>query len=113
MGLRAAFPPAVELEPVWTRAAKRGLLMGRMGQMLGVDPWAAQSAGLFEECGKAVPHGALPDGASEEGMVTISAGLAASQPGHPYLGPQALLQAADEALYLAKRMGRDRLCIAW
>jgi len=25
-----------------------------MGQMLGVDPWAAHSAGLFEECGKAV-----------------------------------------------------------
>src|SRR5574343_1871103 len=38
MGLRAAFPPAVELEPIWQRAAKRGLLMGRMGQMLGVDP---------------------------------------------------------------------------
>jgi HD-like signal output (HDOD) protein len=54
MGLRAAFPPAAELEPVWARAAQRGLLMGRMGQMLGVDPWAAHSAGLFEECGKAV-----------------------------------------------------------
>jgi HD-like signal output (HDOD) protein len=52
MGLRAAFPPAAELEPIWQRAAKRGLLMGRMGQMLGVDPWAAHSAGLFEECGK-------------------------------------------------------------
>ncbi|MCX2862182.1 HDOD domain-containing protein [Paucibacter sp. PLA-PC-4] len=54
MGLRAAFPPAVELEPVWSRASQRGLLMGRMGQMLGVDPWASHSAGLFEECGKAV-----------------------------------------------------------
>ncbi|MDC6167115.1 HDOD domain-containing protein [Paucibacter sp. XJ19-41] len=54
MGLRAAFPPAAELEPVWTRASQRGLLMGRMGQMLGVDPWASHSAGLFEECGKAV-----------------------------------------------------------
>lgn len=54
MGLRAAFPPAAELEPVWQRASQRGLLMGRMGQMLGVDPWAAHSAGLFEECGKAV-----------------------------------------------------------
>lgn len=60
MGLRAAFPPAVELDPVWTRAAKRGFLMGRIGQMLGVDPWAAHSAGLFEECGKAVLYRHAP-----------------------------------------------------
>lgn len=72
----------------------------------------------------AVPHGALPDSAAGAGaktfhasdaggdIVTISAGLAASQPGHPYLSSQALMQAADEALYLAKHMGRDRLCIA-
>ena len=31
MGLRAAFPPAPELEPIWQRAAHRGLLMGRLG----------------------------------------------------------------------------------
>lgn len=60
MGLRAAFPPAAELESVWKRAAERGLLMGRMGQMLGVDPWAAHSAGLFEECGKAVLYRHAP-----------------------------------------------------
>src|SRR5574343_699911 len=60
MGLRAAFPPAPELEPVWARASQRGLLMGRMGQMLGVDPWAAHSAGLFEECGKAVLYRHAP-----------------------------------------------------
>jgi len=54
MGLRAAFPPAAELEPVWARAAKRGLVMGRLGQRLSLDAWAAHSAGLFEECGKAV-----------------------------------------------------------
>jgi HD-like signal output (HDOD) protein len=54
MGLRAAFPPAPELEPLWQRAARRGLLMGRLGQRLGLDAWAAHSAGLFEECGKAV-----------------------------------------------------------
>jgi HD-like signal output (HDOD) protein len=60
MGLRAAFPPAAELEPVWARASQRGLLMGRMGQMLGVDPWAAHSAGLFEECGKAVLYRHAP-----------------------------------------------------
>ncbi len=54
MGLRAVFPAAPELEPVWERASVRGLLMGRIGSALGVDPWAAHSAGLFEECGKAV-----------------------------------------------------------
>jgi len=54
MGLRAVFPAAPELEPLWERARVRGLLMGRIGQALGVDAWAAHSAGLFEECGKAV-----------------------------------------------------------
>ena len=54
MGLRAAFPPAVELEPLWARASKRGFVMGRIGQRLSLDAWAAHSAGLFEECGKAV-----------------------------------------------------------
>lgn len=54
MGLRAVFPAAPELEPVWQRASERGLLMGRMGEELNVDPWMAHSAGLFEECGKAI-----------------------------------------------------------
>ena len=54
MGLRAAFPPAAELEPLWQRAAQRGLLMGRLAQRMALDAWAAHSAGLFEECGKAV-----------------------------------------------------------
>jgi HD-like signal output (HDOD) protein len=54
MGLKAVFPAAPELEPLWQRASVRGLLMGRIGQSLSVDPWAAHSAGLFEECGKAV-----------------------------------------------------------
>jgi HD-like signal output (HDOD) protein len=54
MGLRAAFAPAVELEPLWARAARRGLLMGRLAQRMSLDAWVAHSAGLFEECGKAV-----------------------------------------------------------
>ncbi len=54
LGLRAAFPPAPELEPLWQRASSRGLLMGRLAQALSLDAWAAHSAGLFEECGKAV-----------------------------------------------------------
>lgn len=54
MALRAAFPPEPELQSIWDRASQRGLLMGRMAQQLGIDAWAAHSAGLFEECGKAV-----------------------------------------------------------
>lgn len=54
MGLRAAFPPAAELEPLWQRAGLRGSLMGSLAQRLALDAWAAHSAGLFEECGKAV-----------------------------------------------------------
>lgn len=54
IGLRAAFPAAQELEPLWQRAALRGFLMGRLARALGLDSWVAHSAGLFEECGKAV-----------------------------------------------------------
>lgn len=61
MGLRAAFPPAAELEPLWQRAALRGILMGRLAGRLSLDAWAAHSAGLFEECGKAVLFRHAPD----------------------------------------------------
>jgi HD-like signal output (HDOD) protein len=54
MGLRAVFPHAPELVPLWQRASVRAMLMGRIGQAVNIDPWAAHSAGLFEECGKAV-----------------------------------------------------------
>ena len=76
-----------------------------------VDPLAPKpQGGLHRVWFRA--KGALPDDALTDDIVTISAGLAAYQPGHPYLSPQALMQAADEALYLAKHMGRDRLCLA-
>ncbi len=61
MGLRAAFAPAPELEPIWQRAAIRGVLMGRLAQALGLDAWGAHSDGLFEECGKAVLFRHAPD----------------------------------------------------
>jgi len=61
IGLRAAFPPAPELQPVWQRAARRGLLMGRLATALSLDAWAAHSAGLFEECGKAALFRHAPD----------------------------------------------------
>jgi len=53
----------------------------------------------------------LPDGAADPPL-TLSIGLAAASPAHPYLSAQALLQAADEALYIAKHAGRDRLSLA-
>jgi len=61
MGLRAAFPPAPELDPIWARATQRGVLMGRLAQSLGLDAWGSHSAGLFEECGKAVLFRHAPD----------------------------------------------------
>lgn len=61
MGLRAAFPPAPELEPLWQRAADRGALMAQLAIRLSLDAWAAHSAGLFEECGKAVLFRHAPD----------------------------------------------------
>jgi HD-like signal output (HDOD) protein len=61
MGLRSAFPHTVELEPIWQRAARRALVMSRLGRMLAIDPWIAHSAGLFEECGKAVLYRHAPD----------------------------------------------------
>ncbi len=61
MGLRAAFPSSPELEPVWQRATLRGRRMGRLAQALGLDAWAAHSAGLFEECGKAALYRHAPD----------------------------------------------------
>lgn len=61
MGLKAVFPAAAQLDPVWERATVRGLLMGRIGQALGVDPWVAHSAGLFEECGKPILYRHAPE----------------------------------------------------
>lgn len=54
ISMRAAFPPVVELELLWTRGARRAQLMKRLGQRLGLEPYVAHAAGLFEECGKAV-----------------------------------------------------------
>lgn len=53
-GLRAAFPLTAELETLWRRAHDRSRWMGAVANALGLDAWAAHSAGLFEECGKAL-----------------------------------------------------------
>lgn len=51
-------------------------------------------------------------GADGEVALTISVGLAAMSPARPYLSAQALMDAADEALHMAKHSGRDRLSLA-
>lgn len=61
MGLKAVFPHMPELDPVWDRANVRGMLMGRLARAVDVDHWIAHSAGLFEECGKAVLLRHAPD----------------------------------------------------
>jgi len=59
-GLRAAFPQVPQLLAVWERASVRGLLMGRLAQALSMEAWSAHTAGLFEECGKAVLYRHAP-----------------------------------------------------
>ncbi|MCM5678982.1 HDOD domain-containing protein [Schlegelella sp. S2-27] len=54
MGLRSVFPAARELDALWFRANRRGMVMALMARRLGLNAFVAHSAGLFEECGKAV-----------------------------------------------------------
>lgn len=69
----------------------------------------AEAQGVLESLRDELRALRLPDG---KGDLTISVGLAAASPAHPYLSAQALMQAADEALYIAKHAGRDRLSLA-
>lgn len=69
----------------------------------------AEAQGVLELLREELRELRLPDG---EGHLTLSIGLAALSPAHPYLSAQALMQAADEALYVAKHAGRDRLSLA-
>jgi HD-like signal output (HDOD) protein len=132
MGLRAVFRHAPELEPIWKRAGLRGLVMGRLGQLLNVDPWGAHSAGLFEECGKAVLFRHAPDhyrsmlraAASDSELVTLEhAGFGVS---HDALGAALCenwgLDAAAVAsvrhhvqvqatLELPPQLARPRICV--
>ena len=69
----------------------------------------AEAQGVLESLRDELRSLRLPDGV---GNLTLSVGLAAASPAHPYLSAQALMQAADEALYIAKHAGRDRLSLA-
>ncbi len=52
--LRAAFPPTPQLDALWDRSTRCGVLMGRSAPGLGLDVWRAHTAGLFARCGQAV-----------------------------------------------------------
>lgn len=63
--LREAFPQVPELLAVWERARMRGMLMGRIAQALSMEAWGPHTAGLFEECGKAVLYAYAPQAYAE------------------------------------------------
>ena len=69
----------------------------------GMDP-----AALGEGVRAAVEALSLPHVDSPCGHLTVSVGVAAAQAG-PQGSVQALMEAADAALYMAKQQGRDRV----
>jgi diguanylate cyclase (GGDEF)-like protein len=76
----------------------------------GLDQAGAQ--GLLEQLRDDLRALGLGNAEAPAGVLTLSIGLAAYSAQQPYLSSQALLQAADEALAVAKHAGRDRLSLA-
>lgn len=77
----------------------------------------AHRAGLYaERLRRRIWRMAIPCGSGQTGeRITISGGVAAIAPGTPGFqdtGPDALLRAADQALYKAKCQGRNRIAMA-
>lgn len=72
------------------------------------DVDAAKGIQLADELCAAVAALALPHQATGRGIVTISIGVAADQPPGEF---EPLYRRADEALYAAKKSGRNRACL--
>ncbi len=72
------------------------------------DTDAAAAVRVAERLRLAVRALGLRHGGREDGVVTISLGVAATEPAYAHQSGAALLEAADQALYRAKRLGRNR-----
>jgi HD-like signal output (HDOD) protein len=100
IGLRAAFTPTPELERLWERASRRGMLMGRTAQSLGLEPLRAHTAGLFARSGQAV-------------LLSRAAERYASLLRQHGQDEAALAQAEIEAFGLTHAALGSSLCRAW
>ena len=90
---------------------REGELVARYGgeEFALLLPGADLAAGriVAERCLQALERAALPHEASSTGVVTLSIGIASAVAGVG-IAPTALVEAADAALYRAKRAGRGR-----
>lgn len=75
------------------------------------DTDAAGALALGECIVEAMRGLAIPHAGSDVGFATVSIGIAAMMPGSPH-GPAGLVEAADAALYEAKRAGRNTIRLA-
>ncbi len=73
---------------------------------LNTDPKSVQAAGERLRCAVENYRAEMPDFV---GKLTVSIGIAMRAPSHD--NPEDLLNAADKAVYVAKRKGRNRVCI--
>ena len=102
-----------ELAEVLTNSARTEDVIGRVGgdELILLLPGAdLESAGVVAERISDVVRGHHFITTRGRERVTVSIGIAAEQVRDPYVG-HALRARADEALYVAKRLGRDRVVL--